>query len=465
MRKYLLTLLTLILISCSSAEPIANEVPVESSESVTKESSTTSTSTTTTIAVEEPFALDEFGLELVEPPFEMQEQIKELMNFVEKRVGLEFISDPEYHFYSLSDYQEYNALSYLDDFEEDYEEGEWERAVLSQNMWGLNNLSPDELLNLQVEFQRCFSAGSYNLLDKILRVPIKKNQKKLNLYEQSVVVHELVHSLQGQHFATDNWYEEMDELDDFTYYPGFVSLMEAQADYVQGKWTGAFDAYDLQLYNSQIPNITCRVSLPSYFYIPAELYYNFGPLLAKQIIKNGQMESLNTALFRYVNDGLNTLPTSEQIYEPEKFFTDERYEEVSINSIEVGGYALVDEGILGSLDLVYLMQEKIGQKNAVNAAVGLGGGAWKDYEDDSGNLLMTIKITGDDKNELQEINDAFLLWAESQSRFSNSESFAGGTLYIGETNFLISIDKNSLRLVLSQDFDLLNSISKQLSDF
>ena len=41
-------------------------------------------------------------------------------------------------------------------------------------------------------------------------------------------------------------------------------------------------------------------------------------------------------------------------------------------------------------------------------AVGIGGGAWKDYEDNSGNLLMTIKITGDDQNELQEINDAFL---------------------------------------------------------
>ena len=63
------------------------------------------------------------------------------------------------------------------------------------------------------------------------------------------------------------------------------------------------------------------------------------------------MEALNDALYRYVNDGLNTLPTSEQIYEPEKFFTDERYEEIPIESIEVDGYALVDEGILGSLDL------------------------------------------------------------------------------------------------------------------
>ncbi len=465
MRKYLITLLALILISCSSAESLPDEVAVETTEIVTDESSTTSTTTTTTVLVEEPFALDEFGLELVEPPVEMQDQIKELMNFVEKRVGLEFISDPEYHFYSLSDYQEYNALSYLDDFEEDYEEGEWERAVLSQNMWGLNNSSPDELLNLQVEFQRCFSAGSYNLLDKILRVPIKKNQKKLNLYEQSVVVHELVHSLQGQHFATDKWYEEMDELDDFTYYPGVVSLMEAQADYVEGKWTGAFDAYDLQLFNSQIPNITCRVSLPSYFYIPAELYYNFGPILAKEIIKNGRMEALNTALFRYINDGLNTLPTSEQIYEPEKFFTDERYEEVSLDTIEVNGYTLIEEGILGALDLVYLMQDKIGQKIAVDAAVGIGGGAWKDYVDSSGNLLMTIKITGDDNNELQEINNAFLLWADSQQRFSSFESFAGGTLYVGETNFWISTDSSSMRLVLSQDFDLLNSISNQLSDF
>jgi hypothetical protein len=465
MRKYLLTLLALILISCSSTEPLSDEVSIESSEKVTEESSTTSTSTTTTIVVEEPYALDEFGLELLEPPIEMQDQIKELMKFVEKRVGLEFTSDPKYHFYSLSDYQEYNALSYLDDFEEDYEEGEWERAVLSQNMWGLNNLSPDELFNLQVEFQRCFSAGSYNLLDKILRVPIKKNQKKLNLYEQSVVVHELVHSLQGQHFATDKWYEEMDQLDDFTYYPGVVSLMEAQADYVQGIWTGAFDAYDLQSYNSQIPNITCRVSLPSYFYIPAELYYNFGPVLAREILKNGKMEALNTALYRYVNDGLNTLPTSEQIYEPEKFFTDERYEEVMINLIEVDGYTLVDEGSLGSLDLVYLMQDKIGQKNAINAAVGLGGGVWKDYEDNSGNLLMTIKITGDDKKELQEIYDAFLLWADSQSRFSNSELLAGGTLYVGETNFWVSNDIKFLRIVLSQDLELLNSISSQLSNF
>ena len=465
MRKYLITLLSLILISCSSAEPLPNDVSVETPEVIIEEASTTSTSTTTTVPVEEPYALDEFGLELVEPPTEIEEQISELMALVEKYVGLEYLEIPEYHFYTLSNYQEYNALSYLDNFEEDYEEGEWERAVLSQNMWGLNDLSPEELLDLQVEFQRCFSAGSYNLLDKILRVPIKKNQKKLNLYEQSVVVHELVHSLQGQHFATDKWYEEMDNLDDFTYYYGFVALMEAQADYVEGKYLLGFDTYDRQDYISQIPNIQCRVSLPSYFYIPAELYYEFGPILADEILKNGKMEALNNALFGYINNGLNTLPTSEQIYDPSRFFIDERYEELTSKTIELDNYILIDEGSFGALDLVYLMQDKIGQSSAINAAVGIGGGNWKDYEDSSGNLLMTLKLTGDNKNELQEIYEAFILWANAQSRFSSSESYLNGSLFKGSTNFWIYNDQGFIRIVLSQDLELLNSISDQINEF
>ena len=465
MRKYLLTLLSLILVSCSSAEPLPNDVSVETTEVVIEEAPTTSTSTTTTVPVEEPYALDQFGLELVEPPTEIEEQINELMTLVEKWVGLEYLEIPKYHFYTLSNYQEYNALDYLDNFEEDYEEGEWERAVLSQNMWGLNDLSPEELLDLQVEFQRCFSAGSYNLLDKILRVPIKKNQKKLNLYEQSVVIHELVHSLQGQHFATDEWYEEMDNLDDFTYYYGFVALMEAQAEYVEGKYLLGFDTYDRQDYISQIPNIQCRVSLPSYFYIPAELYYEFGPILADQIIKNGKMEALNSALFGYINNGLNTLPTSEQIYDPARFFIDERYEELTSKTIELDNYILIDEGSFGALDLVYLMQDKIGQTNAINAAVGIGGGNWKDYEDSSGNLLMTLKLTGDNKDELQEIYEAFILWGNAQSRFSSSESYLNGSLFKGSTNFWIYNDQSFIRIVLSQDLDLLNSISDQLNEF
>ena len=177
------------------------------------------------------------------------------------------------------------------------------------------------------------------------------------------------------------------------------------------------------------------------------------------------MEALNTALYGYVDNGLNTLPTSEQIYAPDKFFTNERYEELVVDSIELDGFMLIDEGSVGALDLVYLMQDKIGQKNAVNAAVGIGGGSWKDYVNDSGELLMTLKLSGDDSTELQEIYDTFILWAEAQSRFVVGDSLVGGNLFTGDTNFWISKDQSHIRIVLSQNIDLLNSISNQLNNF
>ncbi len=95
----------------------------------------------------------------------------------------------------------------------------------------------------------------------------------------------------------------------------------------------------------------------------------------------------------------------------------------------------------------------------------VGCGAWKDYVNDSGELLMTLKLTGDDPTELQEIYDAFILWAEAQSRFDGMDSLVGGDLFTGKTNFWISKDQSSIRIVLSQNLDLLNSISNQLKNF
>ena len=146
MRKFLLTLLCLVLVFCSSGTTEESVSEIQAEETTTTETTpTTSASTTTTVYVEPPYALDEFGIEIQEPPEEIKEQLAELMTFIERRIGLEFIEEPLYDFYTLNDYQEYNAVSFLDDFEEDYEEGEWERAVLSENMWGLNDFSADQL--------------------------------------------------------------------------------------------------------------------------------------------------------------------------------------------------------------------------------------------------------------------------------------------------------------------------------
>ena len=455
MRKILTTFLALVLISCSSADTEEATVVEDTTTSTTTTSTTTST--TTTVPVDEPWAVDEYGIELIEMGPEMKAQFDELISFVEKRVGLEFTEYPKYQLYTVNGYQEYNAVSYLDDFDEDYEEGEWERAVLSENMWGLTTATPEQMKNLLTEFQRCASSGSYNLLDKILRIPVKANQKKFNLWEQSVIVHELVHSLQGQVVDLSGWYLTMKEADDFSDYPGRRAIMEAQADLIQARWEGGLDNYDRTAMNSQQPNISCAVSLPSYFYIPFDLYYSFGPQVVKEINSNGGMDAINAALFE--------LPTDEQIYSSEKYFSGEVYEEVSLNEISINNFSLIDEGDIGSLDMVYILQDFIGRVESVKAAIGIGGGAWKDYVDDEGNLVMTLKVSGDTAQDLSEIYDAYLLWTKNQGRFAEAESFVNGQLFAGDTNFWMYNDGTFIRMVLTQDRSILDEIADQITDF
>ncbi len=72
---------------------------------------------------------------------------------------------------------------------------------------------------------------------------------------------------------------------------------------------------------------------------------------------------------------------------------------------------------------------------------------------------MSLKISGDDLTELNEIHEAFIVWAESQARFQ--EYISGdwsGKLFIGETSFWIDNDGDYVRMILALDSELLKSL-------
>ena len=314
---------------------------------------------------------------------------------------------------------------------------------MSEQLWGLTTSSPAAMKQLLVEFMRCSSAGSYNLIDELIRVPIKRNQKKLNLWEQSVLVHELTHTLQGQIVDLKSWYEEMEELDDFSNYAGRRSIMEAQAELVQAYWESNLDVYDRQQMNSQMPNISCAVELPSYFYIPNDLYYSFGPQLAKEIRTAGGKEAVNEALYE--------LPTAEQVYSSEKYFAKEIYEDVPIGELVLEGWSKIDDGTIDALDIVYLTQPFLGRQLAVAAGIGIGGGSWIDYSDQNDNLLMTVKISGDNFDDLFEIFETFANAIFLQDRFTEAEEKYSGFFGITQNNTeaWIGVDAEFVRIVIS----------------
>ena len=456
MKKHLLSILLIwLLIACSSEQATSSET---TTSTTTTSTTTTSTSTTTTLA---EINVDEYGVEILDISEEMQEQLDDLAAFVVEKVGIDFTEEPKFRFYTLGGYQDYNELSYLDEFEEDYEPGEWERAVLSEQLWGLTTSSPAAMKQLLVEFMRCSSAGSYNLIDELIRVPIKRNQKKLNLWEQSVLVHELTHTLQGQIVDLKSWYEEMEELDDFSNYAGRRSIMEAQAELVQAYWESNLDVYDRQQMNSQMPNISCAVELPSYFYIPNDLYYSFGPQLAKEIRTAGGMEAVNEALYE--------LPTAEQVYSSEKYFAKEIYEDVPIGELVLEGWSKIDDGTIDALDIVYLTQPFLGRQVAVAAGIGIGGGTWIDYIDQNDNLLMTVKISGDNYEDLFEIFEAFANAIFLQDRFTEAEEKYSGFFGITQNNTeaWIGVDGEFVRIVISSTPNVIEGLydSDQLLNY
>ena len=438
MKKHLLSILLIwALVACSSEQATLPDPETTTSTTTT---STTTTSTTTTIP---EVNVDEYGVEILDISEEMQQQLDDLAAFVVEKVGIDFTEEPKFRFYTLGGYQDYNEFSYLDEFEEDYEPGEWERAVLSEQLWGLTTSSPAAMKQLLVEFMRCSSAGSYNLIDELIRVPIKRNQKKLNLWEQSVLVHELTHTLQGQIVDLKSWYEEMEELDDFSNYAGRRAIMEAQAEIVQAYWESNLDVYDRQQMNSQAPNISCAVELPSYFYIPNDLYYSFGPQLAKEIRTAGGMEAINEALYE--------LPTAEQVYSSEKYFAKEIYEDVPIGELVLEGWSKIDDGTIDALDIVYLTQPFLGRQLAVAAGIGIGGGSWIDYIDQNDNLFMTVKISGDNYDDLFEIFETFANAIFLQDRFTEAEEKYSGFFGITQNNTeaWIGVDAEFVRIAIS----------------
>ena len=77
---------------------------------------------------------------------------------------------------------------------------------------------------------------------------------------------------------------------------------------------------------------------------------------------------------------------------------------------------------------------------------------------------MTVKISGDTSIDLDEIYQTYILWAESQQRFTESELKYEGTIYKGSTNVWISRDSNFVKLVLTQDMNLFEEVANQLGD-
>lgn len=217
-------------------------------------------------------------------------------------------------------------------------------------------------------------------------------------YAESVVVHELIHALQDQHFTLlDNDDLEGDEayvaaaviegdalLREVTYVQSLS--LRAQADYFAEISTIDLSALD---------------TLPFYIVESFQAAYLDGFFFHQEI-----------GLDQIDDQFIDPPESSEQLLDSDSYARDEQPEEVVLPEVEIPGYEVWFDAVAGQKDIQLLLTEALGEDVAVEAADGWGGDANRIYNRGEEGAVYVLSYVGDTIRDAEELQAAFEEFAE-----------------------------------------------------
>jgi hypothetical protein len=218
----------------------------------------------------------------------------------------------------------------------------------------------------------------------------------LTPYAREVVVHELTHALQDQHFGL--WRPELTQSDDERF-AAFQAVYEGDARNVEDQYVASEPLADQQAAQKQDSAGSSGVSnVPKVLLELVGFPYSAGPQFVKAVLAAKGQQGLD--------DAFNTPPTTTaQILDPSRFLAAQGA--LSVADPAVGGAAF-DKGVFGELGFVLLFNElvdsgKASHEQALTSAATWGGDryvAW-DQGDKACFRVSVVAVTP----ELQPVLD------------------------------------------------------------
>lgn len=211
---------------------------------------------------------------------------------------------------------------------------------------------------------------------------------------RSVVVHEVVHALQDQHFTL------LDDREDLEGDPAYVSLAIAEGDallreatYVQSLSLREQAAYVAEF--SQI-DLSALDSIPGYIRNSLEAPYLDG-------FQFHQLIGIDS-----IDEQFEDPPeSSEQLLSQTAFLRDEQPIDVTLPDLELPGYELWFNAPAGQKDLELMLGDAISAPDAQRAADGWGGDINRVYNAGEDEAVYILKYVGDTKQDAEELEAAF----------------------------------------------------------
>lgn len=314
----------------------------------------------------------------------IQDVVPAIQAFVEKARGLTFKHPVDV---TLLDDEAFEARVTESD-EEDVEETEHAQAVLQ----AMGLLDDDVDLGAIV---RSFTAGAvlgfYDPESKELVV----RGARPTPFVRSVLAHELLHALEDQNFDLNR-----DDLGDEAFF-GFRALAEGSAVRIEERYRQSLTRAERRAAGREERSRGGNVAdVPEVVQIIFGFPYAYGPDMVAAIERAGGKARLDAAF-------ADPPASSEHVIEPDRYLQGDKPKPVP--TPQADGVAF-DDGEIGQLFLVLMLQAGIDDDDALAAADGWGGDhyvAWKD----AGRTCMRMDFVMDTPADTAQLSTALAEWA------------------------------------------------------
>ena len=349
---------------------------------------------------------------------EWDPEIRTLASFVEKTRGGRFEEPVEVVFNADDDYDEHFAIDREEEDPEELERSLGQLRALGFVAGDLDLIDTSETLNQEG------TAGFYSQEDG--KIHIKGERKTFDRRMQAILVHELTHAYDFQHFDLDVDDEDFaNSGEEFAY----RAVVEGSAQLVEQEFVMTWPEADQEkYYNGEFDDPAAAAAaeesekeldaLPSIFIEAMGMPYAVGPRFIESLRVAGD-DDLGKAIDR----ALRSLPTSEEhIVRPETYLRGQKVAKVKATALEKGESSTDEADDFGQVSLALMLAPHVGADSAWSAVEGWAGDATNYYrEGDDGPACVRIDVEFDDPIRASDFATQARKWASAMADASVEE--------------------------------------------
>lgn len=328
----------------------------------------------------------------------LRNRIDELIEITEDLRGLEFLEPVEVDLLANADYQA-RVIEFLN---EEIDPAELAAEGAALELLGIIGPGVD-LLSLIEPLYTESTGGFYVPSTGELVVRVVGNE--FGPYAESVVVHELTHALQDQHFDLLDSRENLDGDADYV----AVAMSEGDATFREALFVETLSIQDRSRYLNELNQLlsqqTTLDSLPPYLVQGLQAPYTDGFFFFRDLGLDDER----------INEALTTPPeSSEQVLDATRYLIDEQPLSVQpIPQLDLSGYELLRQTTMGQKDTELLLSQFLGSREAERASEGWGGDTVAIYTSGREAAIIVIHYRGDTNTDGAEFENAWDAYLEA----------------------------------------------------